>query len=78
MTRSLRITLAALALGLGSAAPSSRLDAQEAPPTPATAAPTPTPAEPAPAGPRGRDPLDEFVPHEKVEADSIVAFPVDL
>jgi hypothetical protein len=41
-------------------------------------APPPTPAGPATAGPGGRDPLDEFVPHEKVEADSVVAFPVDL
>jgi len=78
MTRSLRITLAALLLMMASAAPSSRLDAQEAPPTPAASEPPPAPAGPATSGPRGRDPLDEFVPHEKVEADSIVAFPVDL
>lgn len=64
MTRSLRITLAALLLMLASAAPPSRLDAQE------------TPA--APAGPRTPDPLEEFVPHERVEADSIVTFPVDI
>ncbi len=45
---------------------------------PAASAPPPTPAEPATAAPRGPDPLDEFVPREKVEADSIVAFPVDI
>jgi hypothetical protein len=78
MTRSFRIALAALLLMLANAAPSSRLDAQEAPPTPLASAPPPTPAGPATAGPGGRDPLDEFVPHEKVEADSVVAFPVDL
>lgn len=73
MTRSLRITLAALLLMLASAAPPSRLDAQEPP-----AAPPPTPVGPESAPPRKPDPLDEFVPHEKVEADSIVAFPVDI
>ena len=62
MTRRSRITLAALLLMLAGAAPSSRLDAQE-PPAPA---------------PRTPDPLDVFVPHEKVDADSIVAFPVDI
>jgi hypothetical protein len=72
MTRSLRITLAALLLTLASAAPPSRLDAQESP------APPPSPVGPETAPPRKPDPLDEFVPHEKVEADSIVAFPVDI
>lgn len=72
MTRSLRIALAALLLMLASAAPPSRLDAQEPPAAPAT------PVGPASAPPRKPDPLDEFVPHEKVEADSIVAFPVDI
>ena len=69
MTRSLRIALAALLLILASAAPPSRLDAQE----PAT-----TPLPPPPAGPRTPDPLEEFVPHERVEADSVVTFPVDI
>ena len=32
----------------------------------------------APAGPRTPDPLEEFVPRERVEADSIVTFPVDI
>ena len=63
MTRTSRIALAALLLLLAGAAPSSRLDAQEPP--------SPTPA-------RGPDPLDVFVPHEKVDADSIVAFPADI
>jgi hypothetical protein len=72
MTRSLRIAFAALLLVLASAAPPSRLDAQEP-----KAAPVPA-SEPAPPGPRSPDPLEEFVPHEKIEADSIVAFPVDL
>jgi hypothetical protein len=72
MTRRLRIALAALLLMLASAAPPSRLDAQEPPAAPAA------PAGPASASPRKADPLDEFVPHEKVEADSVVAFPVDI
>jgi hypothetical protein len=71
MARLLRITLAALLLMLASAGPPSRLDAQE-PPAPAP------PAGPAPAGPSAHDPLEEFVPREKVEADSIVTFPVDI
>lgn len=50
---------------------------------PSQARPQGTP-EPAPSGPASppaapsRDPLDEFVPHEKLEADSVVAFPVDI
>ena len=64
MTRRSRIALAALLLMLAGAAPSSRLDAQEPPPSAAPA--------------RGPDPLDVFVPHEKVDADSIVAFPADI
>ena len=35
-------------------------------------APAQTPSAPAP------DPLEEFVPHEKLEADSVVALPVDI
>ena len=62
MTRTSRIALAALLLLLAGAAPSSRLDAQE----------------PSAAPARGPDPLDVFVPHEKVDADSIVAFPADI
>jgi hypothetical protein len=38
--------------------------------------PTPTPP-PAPA-PKTPDPLEEFVPHEKLGAESVVAFPVDI
>jgi hypothetical protein len=71
MNRRLRVALAALLLMLASAAPPSRLDAQEPPAAP----PAGTPASP---GPRTPDPLEEFVPHERVEADSIVTFPVDI
>ena len=39
--------------------------------------PTPTPPPPAPV-PKPPDPLDEFVPHEKLGAESVVAFPVDI
>ena len=31
-----------------------------------------------PKAPASPDPLEEFVPHEKVPADSAVAFPVDI
>ena len=71
MNRPLRVALAALLLMLASAAPPSRLDAQEPPAAPPAGAP-------APSGPRTPDPLLEFVPHERVEADSIVTFPVDI
>jgi hypothetical protein len=54
-----------LLLALGSAREAHRLEAQEAPP-------------PAPAGPPPSDPLEEFVPTEKLEADSVVSFPVDI
>ncbi|HEY7411306.1 MAG TPA: hypothetical protein VII13_11215 [Vicinamibacteria bacterium] len=50
-------------------------------PAPATAAPqTPAPGSPAPAPTAvpGRDPLLEFVPKERVPADSVVSFPVDI
>jgi hypothetical protein len=52
--------------------------APEAPP------PSPVPSTPpareatSPATPAPHDPLEEFVPHEKLEADSVVAFPVDI
>ena len=39
-------------------------------------APAPTPA--AGSTPTPRDPLEEFVPKEKVKADSAVALPVDI
>jgi hypothetical protein len=45
----------------------------QSPPEPA--APSPGPQAPA-ATPR--DPLEEFVPSEKLEADSVVALPVDI
>ena len=37
---------------------------------------SPAAAQEAPA--RTPDPLQEFVPHEKLPADSAVAFPVDI
>jgi hypothetical protein len=82
MPRPLRITLAVLLLTLAGSTPQARLlSAQEAeaprepaPPSDRTAPPSP---EEPPARP-GPDPLDAFVPHERVDADSIVALPVDL
>ena len=51
-------------------------------PRPASASPqTPAPAaspSPTPAGSPERDPLLEFVPRERVPADSAVSFPVDI
>ena len=45
----------------------------QAAPEPASPAPAPqTPAAPP------RDPLEEFVPSEKLEADSVVSLPVDI
>jgi hypothetical protein len=43
------------------------------PPSPA-AAPTP----PAAASPAQPDPLDEFVPRQKLGAESVVSLPVDI
>ena len=42
---------------------------------PGQAPPAASPAAPAPPA---RDPLEEFVPHEKLDADSVVALPVDI
>ena len=64
-----RIVLAVLALaGLAGPAPAARpsVATQEAP---STASPGPAPTQ---------DPLEEFVPREKVPADSAVSFPVDI
>jgi hypothetical protein len=36
------------------------------------------PPPPPSPGPTPRDPLEEFVPHEKLGAESVVAFPVDI
>jgi hypothetical protein len=49
----------------------------QAPPEPAPPSETPPPAA-SPAAPRPHDPLEEFVPHEKLDADSVVALPVDI
>lgn len=40
-------------------------------------APAPSPVPSAPAAP-AHDPLEEFVPREKLDADSVVALPVDI
>jgi hypothetical protein len=40
-------------------------------------APDQAPPGPSPAAP-AHDPLEEFVPREKLEADSVVAMPVDI
>jgi hypothetical protein len=66
MKRASRIILAVLLLVAAGSAPDGRLLASQAPPTKAPPAPKPP------------DPLEEFVPREKVEADSIVSFPVDI
>ena len=51
----------------------------QAPPEPAPPSQAPPdPAPSAPAAPAPHDPLEEFVPHEKLEADSVVAMPVDI
>jgi len=62
MSRKIRVALAVLLAALGSAAPGG-LSAQAQEPAP----PRKTP-----------DPMEEFVPHEQVEADSVVSFPVDI
>lgn len=71
------IAVAALLLGLAGH-PGPRGDAAAAPqaPTPG-ASPAASPAAPPPAAP-GKDPLQEFVPTERVPADSAVSFPVDI
>lgn len=70
MNRVSRVLLSAALLGAAGSAPAARPD-QAAPQE--TPAPTTTPA--APATP---DPLLEFVPHERLKADSVVALPVDI
>jgi len=40
--------------------------------------PSAAPASPAVPAPPAHDPLEEFVPHEKLDADSVVALPVDI
>ena len=54
---------------------------QARPPDGAGQAPAASPAPPvSPASPvpPAHDPLEEFVPHEKLDADSVVALPVDI
>jgi hypothetical protein len=82
--KSIRVALAGLALlGLGGQASGPRpatASPQTAPATAAPQAPAPSAApaaSPSPAAP-GKDPLVEFVPKERVPADSAVSFPVDI
>ena len=67
MSRPIRLLLALLLLALVGQGQAAR---------PAAAQEPPPPGSPAPA--RTSDPLQEFVPHEKLPADSAVAFPVDI
>jgi hypothetical protein len=73
-----RVTLAVLILaGFAGPAPALRPAVAASPPDspspPTSLSPPPAPSTPAPP-----DPLEEFVPREKVPADSAVSFPVDI
>lgn len=69
MRRASRVLLTAVLLASAVSAPAARLEQ-------APTAETPPPASPpATAAP---DPLQEFVPREKLKADSVVALPVDI
>lgn len=72
MNRVSRVLLSAALLGAAASAPAAR--PEQAPPqeTPAPKPPT------APATSASPDPLLEFVPHERLKADSVVALPVDI
>jgi len=72
MNRVSRVLLSAALLGAAGSAPAARPD-QAAP----QEAPVPAPTT-APATPATPDPLLEFVPHERLKADSVVALPVDI
>ena len=51
----------------------------EEPPEQATPTPSPTPQESEPPQPkRSEEPLETFVPSEKLPADSAISFPVDI
>jgi hypothetical protein len=63
MNRVSRVLLAGVLLGAAGSAPAARLD--QAPSV-------------APLTPQTPDPLLEFVPREKLKADSVVALPVDI
>jgi hypothetical protein len=62
MRRALPVLIALFLLLLAGTAPEAR----------------PSAAQEAPPAARPPDPLEEFVPHERLPADSIVAFPVDI
>lgn len=50
---------------------------QEPPPPASPPVPAAPGSSPIPL-PTKQDPLDEFVPHERVPADSVVAFPAEI
>lgn len=66
MRRTPRVILAAVLLLTAAASPARTQSAEE------------SPAPPAPVASPRPDRLEEFVPHERVKADSAVAMPVDL
>jgi len=75
MKRALLLITSLLLLATdGGSSPARPPDAPDQAP-PEQAPPAPSPGAPAPPA---HDPLEEFVPHEKLEADSVVALPVDI
>ena len=71
MNRVSRVLLSAALLGAAGSAPAARPDQSP------QGAPVPAPAA-TPAAPASPDPLLEFVPRERLKADSVVALPVDI
>jgi hypothetical protein len=76
MSRLIRLLIALLFLTLAGPDQGARPAAAQETPAAAKGAPPPASASPAPV--RTPDPLQEFVPHEKLPADSAVALPVDI
>jgi hypothetical protein len=74
MRRVSRVLLTAALLASAGSAPArpDQAPTEETPPPPASA-PAATPPATTPP-----DPLQEFVPREKLKADSVVALPVDI
>lgn len=60
------------------AAPAAPAVPQEPPAPPQAPRGEEPPALPSAATPAPHDPLEEFVPHEHLGADSVVALPVDI
>jgi hypothetical protein len=69
--------LLVLAAGGGSSQARTAEGPGQAPPSASPASPA-SPGAPAAPVPPAHDPLEEFVPHEKLDADSVVALPVDI